>query len=132
MYIKSITYTDYNGNERTETACFNLNEAELAELNLTTEGGYQEYLRNIVNAHDVPSIVKEFKKLIQMSYGIKSPDGRRFVKNENATEEFFQTEAYSQFFIELATNEESITEFVMGILPEKYRNQIAEANRENA
>lgn len=132
MYVKSITYTDYNGNERTETACFNLNEAELAELNLTTEGGYQEHLRNIVNAHDVPSLVKEFKKLIKMSYGIKSPDGRRFVKNDNATEEFFQTEAYSQFFIELATNEESITEFVMGILPEKYRNQIAEANRENA
>lgn len=132
MYIKSITYTDYNGNERTETACFNLNEAELAELNLSTEGGYQEHLRHIVNTHDVPSLVREFKKLIKMSYGIKSPDGRRFVKNENATEEFFQTEAYSQFFMELATNQEAITEFVMGILPEKYRNQIAEANAENA
>lgn len=132
MYIKKITYIDYNGTERTETACFNLTEAELAELNLATEGGYQDHLRKIVESHDVPSLVKEFKKLITMSYGVKSDDGRRFVKKESLTDEFFQTEAYSQFFMELATSEDAITDFVLGILPEKYRNQIAEANKENA
>lgn len=130
MYIKKITYTDYNGDERTETACFNVTEAELAEMNLSVDGGYQDHLRRIVEAHDIPSIVAEFKKLIKLSYGMKSPDGRKFVKNPDATEDFLQTEGYSQFFMELITNEDSMKEFVLGIIPEKYRGQILEANKE--
>lgn len=132
MYIKKLTYTDYNGEERTETAYFNLTEAELAELNLSTDGGYQEHLRRIVDARDVPSLAKEFKRLIKLSYGVKSPDGRRFIKNDTLVEEFLETEAYSQFFMELVTNEDAVTEFVMNIIPEKYRSQIEEAHKNDA
>lgn len=132
MYIKKLTYTDYNGEERTETAYFNLTEAELAELNLSTDGGYQEHLRRIVDARDVPSLAKEFKRLIKLSYGVKSPDGRRFIKNDTLVEEFLETEAYSQFFMELVTNEDAVTEFVMNIIPEKYRTQIEEAHKNDA
>lgn len=117
MLTKAITYTDYDGVERTENFYFNLTKAELAELNLTTEGGLQNLLQNIVNAKNVPEITKWFKKIITMAYGEKSPDGRRFIKSERLTEEFLQTEAYSELFMELLTDEKAASDFVNGIIP---------------
>lgn len=118
MLKKTITYTDYNGNERTETFWFNLTKAEIMEMELTTEGGLVEMINNIVAANDTPSIVKTFKKIILKAYGEKSPDGRRFIKSEELSREFSQTEAYSQLYMELATNADSASEFVNGIVPE--------------
>lgn len=117
MLTKSITYTDYNGEQRTETFYFNLTKAELAELNLSTEGGLQNVLQKIIDSKNVPEITKWFKKIIVMAYGEKSPDGRRFIKNRELTEEFLQTEAYSELFMELLSNDESASDFVNGIVP---------------
>lgn len=117
MLTKTINYTDFNGEERTESFYFNLTKAELAELNLTTEGGLQEVLRKIIDARNVPELTKWFKKIILMSYGEKSPDGRRFVKNEELTEEFTQTEAYSELFMELITDSDAASAFINGLLP---------------
>lgn len=117
MLTKSITYTDYDGEERTETFYFNLTKAELAELNLSTEGGLQNVLQRIIDAKNVPEITKWFKKIIVMAYGEKSPDGRRFIKNRELTEEFLQTEAYSVLFMELLSNDEAASDFINGVLP---------------
>ena len=117
MLTKSITYTDYNGEQRTETFYFNLTKAELAELNLSTEGGLQNVLQKIIDSKNVPEITKWFKKIIVMAYGEKSPDGRRFIKNRELTEEFLQTEAYSELFMELLSNDEAASDFVNGIIP---------------
>lgn len=117
MLIKPITYTDYDGETRTENFHFNLTKAELAELNLTTEGGLQNVIRNIINSKDVPEITKWFKKIITMSYGQKSADGRRFIKSQELTDEFLQTEAYSELFINLLSDEKEATDFIDGILP---------------
>ena len=117
MLAKPITYTDYNGEERTETFYFNLSKAELTELNLTTEGGLQEAIKKIVDAKNVPEVTKWFKRIILMSYGEKSLDGRRFIKSSELSEEFSQTEAYSELFMELVTNEEKAADFINGITP---------------
>ena len=117
MIKKTITYTDYNDNERTEDFYFNLNQAEVMELELSTSGGLANMLTNIVNAQDAPAIIKIFKELVLKAYGKKSPDGRRFEKSEALSNEFSQTEAYSKLFMELATDADKAAEFVNGIVP---------------
>lgn len=117
MLKKTIKYTDYNGTERTEDFYFNLTKAEILEMELSTEGGLQQMIEKIVAAQDLPALSKYFKQIILMSYGEKSPDGRRFIKNEQLKEEFSQTEAFSQLYMELATNDELAADFINGVVP---------------
>lgn len=117
MLKKTITYTDYNGTERTEDHYFNLTKAELMEMEMSTSGGMAEMIQRIVSAQDAPAIIKIFKELILKAYGQKSPDGKRFIKNDELREEFSQTEAYSQLFMELATDADAAAKFINGIIP---------------
>lgn len=117
MLKKTITYTDFNGNERTEDFYFNLTKAEVMEMEMSTTGGMAEMIQRIVAAQDAPAIIKIFKDLVLKAYGQKSPDGKRFVKNNELREEFAQTEAYSQLFMELATDADAAAKFVNGIMP---------------
>lgn len=117
MYKKTMTYTDYNGEERTEDFYFNLTKAEITEMELSTEGGLRDKIERITKAKDVPEIIRLFKELILKAFGVKSPDGKRFIKSEQLSEEFSQTEAYSDLFIELATDSGAASEFVNGIMP---------------
>jgi hypothetical protein len=117
MLKKTITYTDYNQAERTEDFYFNLTKAEVMEMEMSTSGGLAEMIKKIVAAKDAPAIIKVFKDLILKAYGEKSPDGKRFIKSEEITTAFAQTEAYSQLFMELATDPDKAAEFVNGIIP---------------
>ena len=117
MLKKTFTYTDYNGVERTEDHYFNLSKAELMEMELSTTGGLAEMINKIVAAQDAPAIVKVFKDLVLKAYGQKSADGRRFIKSKELADEFSQTEAYSQLFMELATDADAAAKFVNGIVP---------------
>lgn len=117
MLKKTITYTDYNGNERTETFYFNLTQAEVVEMETGTNGGMAEMIQRVVDAKDMPSLIKIFKDIVLRAYGEKSPDGKRFVKSEEISTAFSQTEAYSQIFMELATDDKAAVDFVNGIIP---------------
>lgn len=121
MLQKSIKYTDYNGVEREEKFLFNLSKAELMEMEMVTEGGLAEMIKRIINTQDGASIIKTFKDLILKAYGEKSPDGKRFIKvNDQGVPlsiAFSQTEAYSELFIELATDSNAAAQFVQGIVP---------------
>ena len=121
MLIKKITYKDFNGVERTEDFMFHLMESEIAEMELSTAGGFAESLEKIVQTQNVPEIIKEFKKIILKAYGVKSPDGKRFIKNDKLTEEFSQTNAYSKLFMELATDDKAASVFINGIIPEEMK-----------
>ena len=125
MIKKTITYVDYNGTERTEDFYFNLSKAELMEMEMGTKGGLTEELQRIINAQDTPEIIKVFKGLLLKSYGQKSPDGKRFIKSEELSEEFEQTEAYSQLFMELATDDKKASDFVNGIIPSDISAEVA-------
>lgn len=122
MVEKTITYTDYNGVERTETFRFNLSEAERLEMELTTTGGLSATVNKIIETQDVPALVKIFKDLLLKSYGEKSADGKRFIKNDELREAFSQTEAYSIMFMELALEADKATEFINGLVPKKSVN----------
>ena len=118
MLKKEMTYTDYNGTERTETFYFNLTKAEVAEMELSVDGGLTEKLQRIVAAQDGKVIIETFKDLILRSYGVKSDDGKRFIKNQEVRDAFAQTEAFSDLFMELATDAEAAKVFVNGIIPQ--------------
>lgn len=117
MLKKTITYMGYDDIERTEDFYFNLTEAEIMEMEMSTSGGLTETLNRIVDAKDAPAIIREFKKLILKAYGEKSPDGKHFIKSEELSTAFSQTEAYSKLFMELATDAEAASKFVNGIVP---------------
>lgn len=118
MYKKTITYTDYDGNERTEDFYFNLSKAEVMEMELGTEGGMKNFLEKIVQEKDSKKIVEAFKDIILRSYGEKSADGRRFMKSKEISDMFSNTEAYSELFMQLATDAKAASEFVNGVVPQ--------------
>ena len=118
MLVKKVKYTDYKGNQREEELYFNLSKAEVAEMELSHQGGLSEKINRIVATQDNKEIIELFKDLIVKSYGVVSDDGRRFIKNDKLREEFVQTEAYSELFMELASDADEAAKFVNGIIPQ--------------
>ena len=117
MLKKTVTYVDYNGVERTEDFYFNLSKAEVAEMELSVEGGFSKMLEEIIKSKDNVRIMELFKQMVLKAYGEKSADGKRFVKSKELSEAFSQTEAYSEIFMELALDEKAAAAFVNGIMP---------------
>ena len=132
MVVKKIKYTDFNGVEREEEFMFNLTEAEITEMELTTDGGLSDSIKKIIAAQDTPQIIDTFKMLLLKSYGQKSADGRRFIKSEELSKEFTQTNAYSQLFMELAYDDNAAIAFINGISPESMRERVDENNSDSA
>ena len=128
MLKKTITFTDYNDVERTEDFHFNLSKAEVMEMEMSTAGGLAEYIQKIVNTKDQPKLIKIFKDLVLKAYGEKSADGRRFIKSDELRTEFEQTEAYSQLFMELATDADKASEFINGIVPADLAKEAEKVN----
>lgn len=131
MLKKTITYTDYNGVVRTEDFLFNLTKTELMKWDLKTPGGLAARLERISQKVDVPSLTAFIEDLIDKSYGIKSEDGVRFIKDENLSKMFTQTEAYDQLFVDLLSDEKKTAEFINGIIPKELADQVKKEN-ENA
>ena len=121
MLKKRIKYVDFDGNKREEDFFFHLMESEIAEMELSTAGGFTESIQRIIQSQDVPEIIRQFKTVILKSYGVKSPDGKRLIKNDALSEEFSQTNAYSKLFMELATDDEAASAFINGIVPEELK-----------
>lgn len=126
MIKKTITYVDFNGNERTEDFSFNLNKAELMRMELGVKGGMTEMMNRMIAAQDAPAMMEVFEELVRKSYGVKTPDGRGFVKRSEDYEAFKSTEAYSELFVELITNPDACAEFFNGVIPANLAKQVEE------
>lgn len=117
MLKKTIIYTDYDGLERTEEFRFNLTKAELMDMELTTVGTFSKLMQKIIDEKDMVRLAKYFKELILKSYGVKSDDGKRFIKSPELSEAFSQTEAYSELYMELLGNSEYAVKFIQQVMP---------------
>jgi hypothetical protein len=118
MLKKQIKYTDYNDTEREETFYFNLSKVEVAEIEMSVSGGWVKWVEKVVEAQSEPELITIFKEVILMAYGEKSPDGRRFIKSEELSKGFSETEAFVELFMELATDAGAAAAFFNGIVPE--------------
>ena len=125
MLKKTITYVDNDGVTRTEDFYFNLTMAELQEMELTTPGGYAALLRKIIDEKNVPEIYKLFKSAVLKSYGIKSADGRRFIKSDEISKEFTETGAYGVLLEELTRDDKAGAEFINAIMPADLAEKVA-------
>lgn len=117
MIMKTIKYVDYDGVERSESFFFNLSKAELVSMDFEIEGGFKRKIEKVIEAQNQRELIEIFKDIIFRSYGEKSADGRRFIKSKEISEAFTQTEAYSELFMELATDAKAAEAFIKGIMP---------------
>lgn len=128
MLKKTMTYTDFDGNERTEDFHFNLSKSEIVEMELAQAGGLSAMLKRIVAERDKSRIITMFKDIIYRSYGEKSDDGKRFVKvrnGERLAEAFMQTQAFDDLFMELANDAEKASAFVNALIPKDLADKAA-------
>lgn len=126
MLKKTIKYTDFNGNEISEDFYFNLTEAELIEME-SKHGSMQAKLERIINTQDISAIMEIFKEIIVASYGVKSDDGKRFIKDPETTKYLTQSNAYSELYMSLLSNTDEAVAFITGIMPAKIAKQIDKA-----
>lgn len=118
MLKRTIKFKDFNGNNLEEDFYFNLTEAEITELEMSEKGGLSNAIEKAVKEENNSTIMRIFKGVIMKAIGIKSEDGKRFIKSEQITKEFLQTQAYSVLFMELATNADAASTFMNSIIPE--------------
>lgn len=133
MLKKTITYTDFNGNKVTEDYYFHLSQAEMVELEMSHKDGLSTAMQKLIDAEDGMSIVNEFKKIILAAYGVKSEDGKRFIKNQELRDDFASSEAYSVLFMELITDStgQASADFVNGIIPTGLSETVAGLEAQN-
>lgn len=137
MIKETVKYTDFDGNEREEEFCFHFSKAELVEMQMSEEGGLDQLIQRIVDEKDNAKLVALFKTIILKAYGIKTPDGRGFYKDPQATAAFEYTEAYSELFMSLITDTDKAVDFIRGVMPniaelnDKLDEKVAELKAEN-
>lgn len=121
MIVYTETYTDYNGEQRTEDYRFHFSQAELMEMELSTEGGFSARVKRIINANSHPELLQLMKTFLLDAYGVKTDDGRRFRKNAEIRQEFLESPVYSKIFMRLTTGPNAADEaakFINGVTPE--------------
>lgn len=128
MFTKTVTYKDFDGNERTEVCRFNLSEPEIIEMETSYPGGLEQMLKKIIEEKDQQKILAVFKELILKSYGEKTPDGKRFVKSKELSEAFSQTGAYEQLYMQILRDIDFAIEFTNGIMPERVRQAASQVS----
>lgn len=130
MIKKTMTYETFDGELATEDFYFNLSKAELLDMELTT-GGFQKMITKLIDTQDRKGIVAIFKDILDLSYGVRSEDGRRFYKSDEILAEFKASQAYSDLYFELATSEEAGAEFINGVIPANLREQVSAEESKN-
>lgn len=127
MIKKVIAYEDYDGNMREDIAYFNLTKSELRELEWSIPGGLVAKLNEMLAnpEENVAGMMRILKTLIIASYGEKSADGKRFIKERdgvNLGDEFATSAAFDVLFDELLSGEDTVNEFISGMLPKSVQS----------
>ena len=117
MLKKTIKYINYDGVEKEKDFFFNLKKSELVDLQYKTSKGFIAYIEEITNAGDNSELWKAFRYIVLLAYGEKSDDGERFMKSEEISKAFEETEAFSVLIMELIEKDGAASDFVNGIMP---------------
>lgn len=124
MLKKDITYENFDGESVTETFHFHISKTELLEMEVSMEGGFEQYMQKVVQSQDGKAIMGIMQNFILKSVGKKSPDGSRFIKNQEVQDDFRYSPAYDALFMELCTNPDQAAEFLNGIVPKGLQQDV--------
>ena len=131
MLKKSITYENYNGETITEDFYFNLTKVECIELEFDdNHSTLSDSIHTLIDAKDMGTVIRVIKKIVLTAYGIKSPDGKRFVKSDELREAFEQSPAFEELYWSLVTNADDAAEFIAGIVPQIVRDGLGDNPKE--
>lgn len=123
MIKKTVTFEDYEGETHTQDFWFNLSKAELMEIELSEKGGFSEAMQEIIKKEDGKKIIGAFKTILLMSIGERRGP-TEFRKNDDIREAFEGSPAFSEIFMELATNAQAGADFVNGVMPRQLAEQV--------
>ncbi len=126
MFSKDFEYTGYDGKPKKDTYWFNLTEAELYEIDLSSIHGFNAEMTKLLKEERTKEIVDAFKGIILSSVGVISADGRKFLKSDEIREDFYRSKAYSMLFVELVSSGEKVAEFLKGAIPDEIRQKMDE------
>lgn len=126
MHKEIITYNDLNDVQRTEEFYFDLSKPEIVKMQASTKGGYDVQLRSIAASLDGAQIMEFFENFITKAYGVKSEDGRRFMKSEEISRSFMETPAYEVLFDKLVTDDKYAANFVNAVMRSTSKASISE------
>ena len=131
MIKKIVKGTDFDGNPYEEECFFHLTKGDIIDW-AAEDGGLVDRIMKISEETDPLKIVPMMKQIIIRSYGIKTPDGKGFIKDPDAVKNFQYSDVFSELYTELSTDAEAAAEFVNGILPkfdEETQKRIEEAKK---
>lgn len=128
MFKEHFKYEDYNGVTREEDHYFNLTQPEIVKLNFSSSGGLKEAVLRITQEQNGAKIIELFEKIIQMSIGRKSEDGRKFQKSQEIIDDFVSTPMYPMLYMHLATDAEYATKFINSIVPKEIADAAKNGN----
>lgn len=125
MLRKEIKYKDFDGNDASDICYFNLSKTEIIKMQVGKAGGLTGFLQRLIETKDENLVVEQFDEFILKSYGVKSEDGKRFIKSPELSHAFSQSLAYDALFMELATDAEKMVEFITGLVPKELQTEMA-------
>lgn len=130
MIQESVTFEDLDGNDVTETFYFHLSKIEMVEREVTADGGsLVDLLEKIVEEKDNAQLFHHFKEFIAKAVGTRAADGRRFIKTQELTDYFIQSDAYSELAIKLMSDENYSAKFISEVVPRSIRENLPEAKK---
>lgn len=133
MLKKTITYEDYNGEQRTRDFYFHMNQVEFAKLNGEVPGGLEKRINEIIEDKDNDAMLRMIDLLVTRSYGKFDEDDEFTKVDRNGRplyEKFVNIDAYDKLIIELVTGENNIVNFLKAILPKDLQNKLEEKTKE--
>jgi hypothetical protein len=125
MFKKTVSFEDFNGVRQERDFYFHLSKAEFLAM-ATEANSMQERIKRIVEAQDGRGILNELREIIKLAVGIRSEDGQRFIKDENAKSQLLDSPAFDELLMELATNANASVDFVTQLIPQKMRDEMLE------
>lgn len=117
MLKQQVTYEDFDGNTQSETLYFNLNRMELISFQKRYGSENMEnYINKLIEEKQIEPMYDLLNDFVLTAYGVKSEDGKRFIKNDQIREEFKQSLAYEALIEDFHDDSRKVLEnFIAGV-----------------
>lgn len=143
MIKETVNYENFDGTKIQEDLYFNISTRELPEFldkivellsddktKVTNPEDIAKLLSNLGETGNMKGILEFVTFMLSFSYGEKSEDGKRFVKNAEIQEAFLDSAAFEALIDKLLFSDSGdfsqFTNFLIGVMPSKISQTMKE------